>query len=41
MYVSELLSDIQTHTSLPLPVNMRPVEMFEVNIAEIEEEERW
>jgi hypothetical protein len=36
MYLSELLTDM--HTSLPLPMNMRPVEMFEVNVSEIEED---
>ncbi|HEU4824597.1 MAG TPA: hypothetical protein VFS97_14330 [Nitrososphaeraceae archaeon] len=35
MYLSELMSDM--HTSLPMPMNMKPVEMFEVNVLEIEE----
>ena len=35
MYLSELLTDM--HTLLPLAMNMRPVEMFEVNVSEIEE----
>jgi hypothetical protein len=35
MYLSELLSDV--HTSLPIPENVKPVEMFEVNVSEIEE----
>jgi hypothetical protein len=38
MYLSELLTD-NMHTSLPPPMDMRPVEMFEVNVSEIEEEQ--
>jgi hypothetical protein len=35
MYLSEYLSDV--HTSLPIPENMKLVEMFEVNVSEIED----
>jgi hypothetical protein len=38
MYLSELLSDM--HMSLPMLANMRPIELFEVNVVEIEEEEK-
>jgi hypothetical protein len=33
MYLSELLADMQ----MSLPIDMRPVEMFEVNVSEIED----
>jgi hypothetical protein len=35
MYLSELMSDM--HAPLLIPENMKPVEMFEVNVSEIEE----